>query len=404
VGEKAGVVAVMLMACLPIEVLCATTLLTEVVVSAAVTASVTLLILAGDTSAWRRNAALFMSGAALGVGFTAKESAAFVAPALIVLGVRSKFGWRAIAAFGAGVLVGILPALFCNLRYTGQLLPSMAGDMSWSPFFGQSLGRLLWVAFVRVPSWFLNPLSNFFPFFGLLGWAAVVGVLLSIRELTRSTAPFLLWIMSYGATLFFGCWLLSWFIWGKGLVLEEPRYLMPGLVPVAILGGQGYARLTEKPRWRILATVGLVVVLLFAVMCISRLYSWEIVPKRVFAQAAAQLRSLHPKLVCADRRSARTLPFYFEYSDDVAILELQAVPPQTNAPYFVFWDERQIDVERKLYGRSPTLDAMSVPPDWQLLAEYRYPPRTSIRQAVLGKEGPPGDCVRRILIYRVGEK
>ncbi len=406
-GWRAGFLALLLLSTSPLDVWLATNLLPDGPVSAAI-ALTFVLALAGTedgVSPRRRGLLLFLGGMVLAFGILVKESAGFVAPALLLVLLRTARGARraACAAFFAGTLVLLLPAVLYNVHAVGHPWPVLAPPshrvvdtpLPWNPYQYAGFGTLVWLTTVRIPGWLLNPMGGSIVFFGGIGIIGVAGSLVLLLRDRRRAWSFVAWWISYYLVMFYGFWVLWRIRTGRGFIIEQQiRYLAPMLPAFGILGGAWLARVR-------FGAVFLAGIIAFQLVCAAVLRQNEALPRQVPREAARHVAELPPGKVYTDARTALLLGIYVPGSDRLHPAsplpqELEGIP--TGA--YVLIDERRMDWLTGTYGGRPTWQRTEAPASWILDAEWKYPAPVNLR-ARLFRRAVPDAPVQSILLYHV---
>jgi 4-amino-4-deoxy-L-arabinose transferase-like glycosyltransferase len=201
------------------------------------------------------------AGVAIGLGvLTRSEVAVWVIGAILVILVRGAWrNWRGVLTLGVAALAVGAPWYLLNWAEISERgegaarhQPGSVGDqLGLMPerFSGQNLGWYTWST--------LN-VKLFLPFFLLAVGGAIWALLRYLRNRdSRDVTPELL-----------GGYLVGYALQTMVFTLKDPRYSLPGLVYLAVLG-TGWLGALREPRRRMLAAAAVVTVAVVNVAMIS---------------------------------------------------------------------------------------------------------------------------------------
>lgn len=280
-SERAGLLAAVAVAVVPVEVLQATAVLPDVPAAALMALSVWL---AASGRPWR-------AGLALGAAHLFKESAVFAVPVLAALAWRRRDA-RALVAFAAvvaieaaayGALAGDPLARWLSAA-TGGHRAFMLGYAARPGWVGQR-------AFLHLPAMLWTPLHEHSPYVGVAGLAWLA----SLRAWRRAR------LLAGWAALV----LLAWNFWPSSAWPYVPavrilgRYLAPAVVPMMALVGVALADAWPRRTVRAAAAAGAAIQV--ALCLVLYAYHFELTGR--FNAVCEAVAGRAPAMVVTDARS-----------------------------------------------------------------------------------------------------
>ncbi|MCP4248229.1 MAG: hypothetical protein GY778_14380 [bacterium] len=248
-GPRAGLFAVAALGLTTHFLVAATIALPDIVAAAAVAVAV---VLTGpsllDRDCRRATRLALLGGLVIGLGYSAKEIVALVAPALgmfvLLRRFRCVWAWKRLAAVAAGAMVWLVVEGVVLWRYTGDPLFHYHAVRDSQAGYGSALANPTWFALLDYWTQYVRWLMD--PGYNSRWWGPVYlgGMTLALIRSNDRTRLLLCIICVLGLYLSVGSSDLAHYapLW------HQPRYLIPLFPPAALLVGYAADWLLRRRR------------------------------------------------------------------------------------------------------------------------------------------------------------
>ena len=361
-GRKAGILAALMLAFFPLDIILATTVAVDPFVSFWCGVTGWLLTVASDRE---RKSALILylvSGLTLGMGYFSKEITLLFLPAFFLWIWLDRYRWHGIAALVIGFGCTVAAEFLVYATWVEDLFfrfHTAQGTHAAAMALKYDADALWYRLFAEYLLSFLNPrLSHEFGLFYLT--AALL--LFIYRDMLRQYKVRLVcmwWSVSFLAVNFAAIRL-----WPYVPLLEsQPRHILALSIPCCILLG---AMITHLPTWRWQIAV-------CGVLCISSILYVNLIRANHLAgpivahvvRTAANVLKGHPEIpIYTDTRTREVLRFFFQYLQDDRV---RPFPKEADVLYggFVVINQPQVGRFKTEYGSRIPEYVVAPPLHWR---------------------------------------